>query len=353
MKFTAVRVALLALVVASVALAAPTRAAEAAGCEAAGGLKFVCGPSAAEDIVRVEGTRWLIASGLAEGKVAGRLHLIDSVNKTWETAFPGPGLRIAANRQRFPQCTTPPDEAVFSAHGIAIHRTGHTQHSLLVINHGREAIEYFTVESRGAKPQLTWVGCVPMPPDVSLNSVVHLPDGGFLTTQFYAPSRGGMEAIMAGKLTGGVLEWHPGGKVTPIDGTDLSGANGLEIADGGRVLYVAAWGSHQIVRFDRRGKRLKKDVVKVDFSPDNLRWSADHTQLLAAGQIFHTDGKSPGTLEGWSIVRLAPATLAITPLFTADGKQPLQGVSVALEVDGLLWVGPFRGDRVGYLPLPH
>ena len=79
--------------------------------------------------------------------------------------------------------------------------------------------------------------------------------------------------------------------VTPIAGTDLSGANGLETSHGGRVLYVNAWGAHQIVRFDRRGATLKKDVVSVDFAPDNLRWNADGTQLIVAGQKFRTGGK--------------------------------------------------------------
>jgi hypothetical protein len=351
MKFTSLRVTLLALALCSAALSTPSPAAE--GCERSGVVQFVCGPSAAEDIVRVAGTRWLIASGLAEGKTPGRLHLIDSVNKQWQIAFPGANVGIREDHRRFPDCASPPDESQFSAHGIAIRRTGHTRHSLLVINHGREAVEFFIVDSRGERPQLTWVGCVPMPPDIYLNSVAHLPDGGFVTTQFYSPSKGGMNSILTGALTGGVLEWHPGKKVTPIAGTDLSGANGIETSHGGRVLYVNAWGAHQIVRFDRRGATLKKDVVSVDFAPDNLRWNADGTQLIVAGQKLRTGGSNPLEMVGWSTAYVSPETLAVTPIFNADASMPLQGVSVALEVDGLLWVGPFRGDRVGYLPLPH
>ncbi len=52
-------------------------------------------------------------------------------------------------------------------------------------------------------------------------------------------------------------------------------------------------------------------------------------------------------------MRVNPDTLATTLLFDTDGKAPLQGVSSAVEVDDQIWVGTFRGDRVGYFPLPH
>lgn len=325
----------------------------AVGTSAAGELQLLEGPTAAEDLVRVPGTRWLIGSGLAEPTVPGRLHLIDSARKQWQQAFPSAAVRTAPDARRFPDCTTPPDAAAFSAHGLALRQTGRGRHSLLVVNHGREAIEFFTVASSGATPQLTWVGCVAMPADVYLNSVAALPDGGFVTTQFYAKSQGGMGAIRTGALTGGVLEWHPGGVVTPIPGTELSGANGIETTDSGRVLYVAAWGGREIVRFDRRGATMKKDVAKVDFAPDNLRWAADGRTLLATGQRFDASGSGPLQMAGWRVVRVTPATLAVAPVYSADASAPLQGVSVGLEVDGQLWVGPFRGDRIGYLTLPR
>jgi SMP-30/Gluconolactonase/LRE-like region len=322
-------------------------------CGAYGTLEFVCGPAAAEDLVRLAGGPWIIASGLAEGDKPGRLHLIDSRSRRWEVAWPSPAARVRHDARRFAACAQPPDPARFSAHGIALRheRAGHD--TLLVVNHGREAIEYFAVESGAGAPRLTWIGCVTLPPDVSLNSVAALPDGGFVTTQFYTPSKGGMGAILSGALTGGLLEWHPGQVVTPVPGTELSGANGLETSSDGRILYVAAWGGREIVRFDRRSGSLRKDAVKVDFAPDNLRWSADHRTLLVAGQKFQTGQTGALKLDGWRVMRLQPQTLAVLPLYDADDRVPLEGVSVGIEVDGHLWVGPFRGDRVGVAPLPR
>ena len=351
MKLISVNALLLAVALGFAAWVSPAAAAE--DCTPSGSLHFVCGPSAAEDIVRVAGTRWLIASGLAEGKEPGRLHLIDSAQKQWEVFFPSALVRFAPDTKTYPDCAAPPENTVFSAHGLAIHASGAGLQRLLVVNHGREAIEFFDIATGADKPQLTWIGCVKMPSDVYLNSVAPLPDGGFVATQFYTPSKGGMNAILTGALTGGVLAWHPGKAVKAIPGTDLCGANGIETSHRGRVLYVNAWGSHDIVRFDMRGAAFKKDLVHVDFAPDNLRWSADGKQLLVAGQKFKTGGPDPLAMDGWSTARLDPATLKVTPIFSTDAQGPMQGVSVALEVDGQLWVGPFRGDRVGYLPLPH
>ena len=54
--------------------------ASAQSCEPVSGLEFVCGPKNAEDLVRVPGTPWIIASGMSEG---ASLTLIDSRSGTF------------------------------------------------------------------------------------------------------------------------------------------------------------------------------------------------------------------------------------------------------------------------------
>lgn len=317
------------------------------------GMNYICGPVSAEDLVRLPGTPWLIASGMAQPPASGRVQLIDTSSRKWHVAWPiGDQPRIAQDRAQFPDCATTPDMKSFTAHGLSLRTTAPGRARLLVVNHGgREAIEFFDVEYGKGTPRLTWIGCVTMPTDTSVNSVVGLPDGGLLATKFYSISQG-MNAIGTGAVTGGVLEWSPGKPVTEIPGTQLNGANGIEQADGGKVIYVAEWGKKQVIRFDRRGPSLKKDVIALDFSPDNLRWAADGS-LIAAGQKLGPPGGNSGfALEGWGVASIAPATLAVSPLYTADRSNPLQGVSVGVDVDGMLWVGPFQGDRVGYAPLP-
>ena len=315
------------------------------------GLRLLCGPTGVEDMVRLEGTPWLVGSGMAEANVAGRVHLINSRTRQWQVIYPASASRAAHDAKRFPGCSSEPDAAKFGAHGIALHRSRNGQLELLAVNHGREAIEYFSIDNHSDAPQLHWIGCVMMPADASINSVAALSDGGFVATQFYTPSQGGMAVIQSGALTGGLFEWHPGKTVTVIDGIRLSGANGIEVADGGKLLYVAAWGSREILRIDRSKPVLQIQRIAVDFAPDNLRWSADHHSLLVAGQLFAPGGGGPVKLEGWKVLRLDARTLAPTAVAAGDANSPMQGVSVAVEVDDQLWIGPFRGDRIASLQL--
>ena len=321
-------------------------------CAPDGDLQYVCGLEAVEDLLQIGTTRWLLGSGLGGANRPGTLVLIDTKARTGEVIFPTANARVAHDAGRFPDCPTPPDPTKFNAHGITLRARG-SGYEFLVVNHGgREAIEFFGVQPGGAKPELTWLGCVVMPPDTSINSLDSLPDGGFIATHFYSPSKGGIGAVFMREVTGGLFEWHPGGKVTAIAGTELSGANGIALSDGGRVMHVAAWGTRDLVRFERRGNELTKKSVPLDFAPDNLRWTRDG-KLLVAGQKFAARREGPATLDGWTVAVADPSTLAITKIREVDASAPFQGVSSALEVGDEIWIGPFRGDRIAWFPKPR
>jgi hypothetical protein len=318
-------------------------------CPPAGGWSFVCGPAAAEDLVRVAGTQWIVGSGMIEGRNPGKLHLIDTGKKTWEILYPGANPRNQLDSKSYPACAGAPDALTFGAHGIAIRADNKKTSTLLAVNHGREAIEVFKIDTDKGKPSILWVGCVPMAEGISLNSVAFLPKGGFVATKFYdTKTPDGFAGMMAQKVTGGVLEWHPETGVQPIAGTELSGANGIEVSKDGRTLYVAAWGTQEVVRFVRGKNGIQKTVVKLDFMPDNLRWAPDG-RLLVAGQNRTASPKGGfAGFKGWTVIKLDPKTMQVTGIAKDAGDLPLQNVSVAIEVDGALWIGPFRGDRVAF-----
>jgi DNA-binding beta-propeller fold protein YncE len=317
-------------------------------CPPAGGLNFICGPVAVEDLVRVPGTHWIIGSGMAEKGHPGKLHLIDADKKTCEILYPSASSQSATDGK----CPgSAPDAKTFGAHGIAIRDDGNRTATLLAVNHGREAVEMFKLDVTGTKPAIRWTGCVPMDKSISLNSVAFLPGGGFVATKFYDPTApDGFNAIMAHKITGGVLEWRTETGVKPIAGTDLSGANGIEVSKDGKSIYVAAWGSQELVQFSNIGGAVQKTVVKVDFSPDNLRWAPDG-KILVAGQKFAAGatGGAPA-FKGWTVAKLDPETMKVTEIIKDGGESPLQNASVAIDVDGTLWISSFRGDRVAYKP---
>ena len=153
---------------------------------ASGGLEFVCGIKNAEDLVLVPDTPWIIASGMAAG--AG-ITLIDSRNGAHSTLYPGESPR-ASHDALFADCTTPPAPATVVTHGLNL-RPGNNGHSTLyAVGHGaREAIEVFDVDATGARPALTWKGCVPMPEGLAANSVASFADGSLVATVLLMPGK--------------------------------------------------------------------------------------------------------------------------------------------------------------------
>ncbi len=121
----------------------PATAAEP--CSPAGNLGFVCGPLNSEDLVRVPGTAWIVASGMDGGAAGtrGSLHLVDSRDKSWTTLFPGASPKVKWDKATYGDCPSPPDLSKFSAHGLNLRpRTGGGGDTLYVVNHGgRELLE--------------------------------------------------------------------------------------------------------------------------------------------------------------------------------------------------------------------
>ena len=329
------------------------RAAEASNCAPEGDLHFVCGPNAVEDMIAIPGTDWILGSGMTEQDKPGALHLINAKTKAWNVLYPSAAAKSALDKTDYFRCPGPPDPTKFGAHGIALKQTGPSRFQALAVNHGgRESIEVFTIETGAAAPAITWIGCVVMPSDIFVNSATFLPDGGFAFTKFFDPTNPmGIMSIFGGTTTGGIYEWHTQLGMTPVSDTDVAGANGIAISPDGKWFYVAAWGSGEVMRFSRGSGTRQKDVVKLGFFPDNLRWAPDGS-LFVAGQNGTRDPEAPMPIfKGWTVVKLDPETLKTTTIATGAPDSAFQGVSNAIEADGDLWLGVYRGDRVGYLPL--
>src|SRR5690606_3802338 len=136
-------------------------------------------------------------SGMAEG---GALAAIDTDAKTWTTLFPGPNATVEQDRAAFPACPGAPANLV--SHGLALLPGESGRGTLYVVGHGgREAIEVFDVDARGAEPALTWKGCVPMPEHLEANSVAAFADGTLLATVLIMPGKTFAQSL-AGEPTG-------------------------------------------------------------------------------------------------------------------------------------------------------
>ncbi len=323
-------------------------------CSAQQGLTFLCGLHNAEDLVRIEGTGWMIASGMSGEGVSGHMYLLDPENRSYEELYPGKLPAHRWNKDEFASCPGELNTANFSAHGLAIRELGGGLHRLYVTSHGaREAVEIFEVNTRVDKPNVAWVGCVVMPEQASINSVAALPSGGFMTTRIMTEGPGALADIFAGDITGFLYEWHPGGELGVVAGTEMSGPNGIEVSPDGKKVFVASWGRGEIVRFGRseRGSLTHEHTSKLNFRVDNLRWSKQGT-LYAAGHRLsqRADCNQQLCIAQWEVAEVDPVSMTVQTRLVKQPSPGFAGATVAIDAAGGLWLGTFEGDRIGFAP---
>ena len=319
-------------------------------CDPGTTLRFVCGLPAPEDLVLVPGTDWIVASSLAEpgdpAATQAPLSLIDARRRTAQPIIP----TSAAPRAPYHDCVGPPDFTALSTHGMSIRSTGPGTATLLVVGHGaREAVEVFDVATRGKRaPSFTWAGCVPAVAGAFNNSVVGLPDGTVVVTDFIqSPST--FADIFAGKPTGAVYAWQPGNDWRALPGTQMSGPNGLEVTRDLRYLLVAESGTSSLLRFELAATHKPPVRLPTDFRTDNLRWSPDG-RLLAAGPRPDPNC-APGADDcpDQSVVAsLDPTTMDLDAVLELPAEKDFSEITTALAVRNRLWLGSATGDRVAY-----
>lgn len=329
--------------------AAPQAVAPSSGCRNEQGLTYLCDLSVPEDILNVGSSGLLLVSG---HRAPGHLYLIDPATRTQAELIHGAAFRLQHDTRAYPDCPGPLNLQAFDVHGLSLAETSPQYFSLYTTSHGaREAIEIYDLDLRGTAPMLTWKGCVLLQQDSYHNSVARLADGGFVTTRMRDQNfRVGGSAPVG--ITGHLVEWHPGGQPQPLPDTEMSLPNGIDISKDERYIYVAAFGSQQLVRFDRRATPIAKRTMSLPIRPDNVHW-ATNGKLLTAGPNYVPPAmcSGAGCATGWSVLEVDPETLAFSRLGGADQTAAMQGVSSAVRVGDDIWVGS-NDDRIALFS-PH
>jgi len=327
---------------------APQPAVPSGGCRDEQGLTYVCDLSVPEDILIAGSTGQLLVSG---HRAPGHLYLIDPATRTPTELIQGASFRLQHDTRAFPDCPGPLNLQAFDTHGLSLTETSPRYFSLYTTSHGaREAIEIYDLDLRGPTPRLTWKGCVMLQQDSYHNSVARLADGGFVTTRMRDQTfrRGGGAAV---GITGYLVEWHPGGQPRRLPDTEMSLPNGIDISKDERYIYVAAIGSQELVRFDRRATPMVKRAVSLPIWPDNVHWATDG-KLLTAGPNYVSPAvcDGAGCATGWSVLEVDPETLGFSRLGGADQTAAMQRVSSAIRVGDDIWVGS-NDDRIARFSL--
>ncbi len=341
------------------AMAVSAQAGAQAGCEPATGLTFVCGLTNAEDLIQVPGTPWIVASGMADSEHAGgHIYLVNARDRTVQVLLPG-HVAYRQDTEAFGACPGAPDEARFSAHGLAMRIGSRSEHTLYVVHHGeRESVEVFKLKAGPAAPTLTWVGCVLYPAGVFGNGVAALPGGAFAASEFMSTNDSkALDKLAAGQPEGGVLIWRPGtGWKEVPEAATISADNGVAASPDGKHLFVAGSGDETVVRLSLEGAAGDRAVIRTGFHTDNLRWGSDGF-LYAAGQrdtVANLLACAPNTKRRctgpFSVMRIDPVTLQTREVLHHPGAPSFGAASTALRIGGEYWLGTPHGDRIAIAP---
>lgn len=310
-------------------------------CGRDGDVDMICNTRAPEDFEVTPDGRYLIVAKFGQGSD----HPIDLYEFSTGEFSP---LPIAADKQPGwgdPACTESIGDAV-GPHGLSLTQRTNGAWQFYVVNHNeRESMEMYELLPDGVSWRLVWRGCVFA--EVPYNDVSTRPDGSYIATRPTAFLTEGSN-VFSGEPTGDVARWTAADGEVVLPGTEIGYPNGVLVSDDSRYAYISGWTTSDFHKYDLQTQQI---VARVDlgFMPDNLTWTPNG-KLMAAG-IKGVNGNCPADseypcLQGFEVVIVDPDTTAITRIFDNRGRALINGVSVAIEVNGDIYVGSFQGTRM-------
>ena len=310
-------------------------------CGTDGDVDMICNTRAPEDFEVTPDGNYLIVAKFGQGDD----HPIDLYNFNTGRFSQ---LPISDDKQPGwgdPACTESIGNAV-SPHGLSLTQRTGGEWQFYVVNHNeRESMEMYELLQDGNNWRLVWRGCVFA--EVPYNDVSARPDGSYVATRPTAFVGEG-DDVFSGEPTGDVARWSAEDGEEVLPGTEIGYPNGVLVSDDGRYAYISGWTTSDFHKYDLEAE---EEVLQVDlgFMPDNLTWTPDG-RLMAAG-IKGVNGNCPANsddpcLQGFQVVVINPDNGAITRVFENRGRALINGVSVAIEVNGDVYVGSFQGDRM-------
>jgi hypothetical protein len=326
-------------------------------CGTHGDIDILCGTHSPEDLELTPDGKFLILGefvnprgGRGPAPAAGQgLMLLDIAKKTYSK------IAVSSDpRKDWGDAACPgPVGDMIVPHGISVLKRSDGKIQLYVVNHGgRQSIEMFELKPAAGSWEAVWHGCALTMAE--FNDVAVMPDGSFIATHPTAlQTQGGGGDLFDGHASGWVARWTQAKGETELPGTRAGYPNGVLVSSDGRYMYFNAWTAKEVHKYDlKEGKEV--GVVKLDFMPDNITWTAKH-QMLAAG-VKSARGDCPagsGTpcSQSFGVAEIDPAKMQAKTAFDSQGKGALiGGVSVALEVGDSLYIGAFSGDRLVKVP---
>jgi hypothetical protein len=320
-------------------------------------VAFVTGVYSPEDLARIPGTGWLVTTGMAGAENQGHLYAVE-IDRMQATEIYPAGAEHRLDRATYGD-VDPPDLHDFSAVGIGLRAGEAGVHTVYVVNHGgRSAVEVFEIDATGDRPVAAWVGVIHLDTGVLGNAVAPLPGGGIVATNFMSlEDPGAFDDVLAGRPTGNLKEWHPETGWEDVPGTECCAANGVDVSPDGAWCFVNSWAVNRVLRVSRGRTPVQRDEVQLSILPDNVKWT-ERGRLLVTGQesdattVFAGVRAGPTYDVSLKVIAIDPDTLAVDELLRFSEPGGFGTASTALDVDGTIWVGTARGDRLAAFRLP-
>jgi len=331
--------------------------AAAVDCSAGHGITPYCGFKNPEDLALMPDGKVLLVSEMGEFMQDNPGQLVTFDLSTREKGEIPINWSPPENRWGGADCPAPVADA-FSPHGIDLITRSDGTHQLLVVNHGgREAVEFFELQDGAEGWQLQWRGCALPPGDPFINDVAGLADGGFLVTHMWdksTPFDKVAEMLTNGENTGWVWEWQADSGFTKVPGSDDLMPNGITVSADNEKVFVNIYMGNKTVKFDRATGR-REGEFKVQ-QPDNITMDSDGMLWVASHKHDPinqtcTEVTSGPCLLPFEIVKADANTMRSEVVLSQDGP-PMGYATVALHVDGEIFMGSAHGDRVVSYTLP-
>lgn len=323
--------------------------------------ELICGMKNVEDMVSIPQSTWIIGSGYGdETPSSGGLYLINSSDNSWTKLDINLPPDLVAQKP-FSDCPSPPDQSLFSIHGLSLAKNSDDTYTLYAVNHGgRESVEVFNITTPDKRPEISWAGCISAPDSAHPNSVAALPDGGIVMTSMGdTATEEGMNKLIEGEKTGAVYEWQPNTGWSLLPNSALPGNNGIEVSDDGQWLYVAGWADSSLTRMPRNLSLGDSQTISLDFLADNIRRTRNGSfavtgQNATVAEVVDCAGKEANScLLDYKSVTVDPVTLDVTPLYTGTATPSFGAASTTLDMGEALWLGSFRSNCVGKVSQPN
>lgn len=310
-------------------------------CGQQGDVQIICGTRAPEDLEVTPDCRYLIVANFGQGN-DGPLDLFELTTRKFTEI---PLSEAPLNNWGDASCKESLGSRV-GPHGISLSRRSDGKWQLYVVNHSvRESMEMYELLPEGSAWKLVWHGCHLA--EKPYNDVAASPDGSFVATRPQAiQSEGGN--LFGGQPTGDVVRWNASDGETVLPGSEYGYPNGILISGDGHFAYISGWTTRSVHKYDL-SRNHEVAAVKLDFMPDNLTWTSKG-KILAAG-IKGITGNCPQKssypcIQGFGVAEIDPQTMSASSVFDSAGRALINGVSVALEVNGEVYVGSFQGSRI-------